>query len=67
MSITVPGKKKGLDGGVLPSHHVAVVLNPEKVPPEERTAVLEEYSLACEMTWEHGEASPPVLLMEAYI
>ena len=58
---------KGLDGGVLPCHHVAVVLDPEKVPPEERTAVVEEYSRACEMIREHGEASPPVLLLEAYI
>ena len=43
------------------------VLDPEKVPTEDRTAIVEEYTQACEMIMEHGEASPPVLLMEAYI
>ncbi|MBC8225422.1 hypothetical protein H8E65_12590 [Candidatus Bathyarchaeota archaeon] len=52
---------------MLPCHHVAVVLDPEKAPPEEGTAVVEEYSPACEMIRGHGEASPPVLLLEAYI
>jgi ubiquinone/menaquinone biosynthesis C-methylase UbiE len=42
-------------------------LDPEKVPSEERAAIDEEYNLACEMIREHGEASPPVLLLEAYI
>ncbi len=42
-------------------------LDPEKVPSEERTAIVEEYTRACEMIWEHGERSPPVLLLEAYI
>ena len=43
------------------------VLDVEKVPPEERTAIVGEHNLACEMIREHGEASPPVLLLEAYI
>ena len=42
-------------------------IDPEKVPPGERTAFMEEYAQACEMIKEHGEASPPVLLLEAYI
>ncbi|MCW3989338.1 MAG: methyltransferase domain-containing protein [Candidatus Bathyarchaeota archaeon] len=43
------------------------VLDPEKVPSQERKDIVEEYRLACEMIREHGEASPPVLLLEAYI
>jgi hypothetical protein len=43
------------------------VLNSEKLPPEEREVIVEEYSQACEMIRQHGEKSPPVLLIEALI
>jgi ubiquinone/menaquinone biosynthesis C-methylase UbiE len=44
-----------------------ITLDPEKLPSEERTAIVEEYTQACEMIRKHGESSPPVLLLEAYI
>jgi ubiquinone/menaquinone biosynthesis C-methylase UbiE len=42
-------------------------LDPEKVPSEERTAIVKEYSETCKMVREYGEKSPPVLLLEAHL
>ena len=43
------------------------VLDTEKIPPEEREAIVEEYTQACEMIRKYGEKSPPVMLIEALI
>ena len=43
------------------------VLNPERLPPEERNVIVEKHREAVEMIREHGETSPPVLLLEAFI
>jgi hypothetical protein len=42
-------------------------LDPEKVPSEERIAIMNEYSEVCKMVRDYGEKSPPVLLLEAHL
>jgi len=43
------------------------ILDPARVEPGERADVEAEYRAAMEMIRRHGESSPPVLLLEAYI